>query len=54
MQNDSANNLDLNKKQTHMGQYDASPPPDGGMWDQLQEQARVKQQLQLISKSERS
>ena len=29
----------------HNGQYDALPPLDGRVWDQLYEQAKPKQQL---------
>ena len=42
----------LNKRQTCSGQYD-TPSPVGGMWDQLKEQSKAKQQLQLISKYEK-
>ena len=48
MQESTSDPLDLNKKQAHNGQYDAPPSLDGRMWDQVQEQAKVKQQLQLI------
>ena len=40
---------DLNKRQMHSGQQDATPP-DHGMWDQLQEWAKAKELLQLIAK----
>ena len=52
MQKSTIDPLNLNKRQIHSGKYDAPPPPDGGMWDQLQEQLKAKQQLQLIAKSE--
>ena len=36
--------LDLNRRQTYSGQYNAPHPPYGGMWHQLQEKAKAKQQ----------
>lgn len=54
MQVNASNPLDLNKRQMHSGEYDALPPPDDGPWDQLQEQTKAKQQLQLIAKFEKS
>ena len=36
------------------GQYDVSPSPDGGIWNQLHEQVRTRQQSKQITKTEKS
>ena len=54
MQESTSNPLDWDERQMHNGKYAVPPPPDGGLWDQLQEQAKAKQQLQLIAKYEKS
>ena len=43
MQSNPGDKLDLNKRVTHSSQYDATPPPDGEIWEQLHEQMKAKQ-----------
>ena len=52
MQESTSDTFDPNRRLMHSGWYEAPPPPDGGMWDQLQEKAKAKQILQLIVKSD--
>ena len=50
MQDSTGDLLDLNKRQIYSGQYDLPDFPYGGMWHQLHEQEKSKQQLKLIAK----
>ena len=43
MQNSPNGKPHLNKRQAHLGQYDALTPLDGEMWDQLCNLMRIKQ-----------
>ena len=45
MQNNTSDFLDLDERQKYIAPYDSPPTPDGGMWNQLHEQANIWQQL---------
>ena len=54
MQDSNSKPLDLSKRETCNGQYDVPPALDSGTWNQLLEQAKAKQQLKEITKTEKS
>ena len=54
MQDGISDTLDLNKRQMCSGQYDTPPPPHGETWDQLQQQAKARQQLKQITNTVKS
>ena len=54
MQSNTNNTLDLDKRKMCSGQYDMSPPSDGGTWTQLQEKVWAKIKSEQIIKSGKS